>query len=89
MQGTNGSLYGTTLTGEADDGGTVLSLGVGLGLFVETRPTSGQVGATVTILVNNLQGTTSVRSNQTAATVTVVRQRLSTTTIILLMEKRF
>jgi uncharacterized repeat protein (TIGR03803 family) len=72
LQGTNGIFYGTTYFGGADDDGTVFSLGVGQGPFVETRPTSGKVGAEVAILGNNLDGSTGVSFNGTAAKFTVV-----------------
>jgi uncharacterized repeat protein (TIGR03803 family) len=68
FQATNGTLYGTTLTGGANSEGTIFSLAVGLGSFVETLPTSGNVGKKVTILGNNLTGTTSVTFNGTEAT---------------------
>ena len=71
MQATNGSLYGTTPYGGAYGDGTVFSLGVGLGPFVETRPTSGKVGAAVKILGTNLADATSVSFNGTPATFTV------------------
>jgi uncharacterized protein (TIGR03437 family) len=45
---------------------------VGLGRFVERLPTSGEVGATVLILGNNLRSATSVSFNGTAATFKVV-----------------
>ncbi len=51
------------------------------GPFVETEPTSGNVGAKVTILGNNLTGTTSVTFNGTAATFTVVRVSEITATV--------
>jgi len=78
-QATNGNFYGTTYQGGATSFtctfgcGTVFSLGVGLGPFVETVATSGKVGATVTILGNNLTGTSSVSFNGTPATFTVVK----------------
>jgi len=71
-QATNGTFYGTTSYGNgARNDGTVFSLSVGLGPFVETLPTSGKVGAKVVILGNNLKGTTSVTFNGAAATFTV------------------
>jgi uncharacterized repeat protein (TIGR03803 family) len=79
VQTTNGNFYGTTYQGGATSFtctfgcGTVFSLGVGLGPFVETVPTSGKLGATVTILGNNLTGATSVSFNGTPATFTVVK----------------
>jgi uncharacterized repeat protein (TIGR03803 family) len=60
MQATNGKFYGTTSGGGGNMSGTVFSLSVGLGPFLETRPTSGEVGTTVIILGTNLTGATSV-----------------------------
>jgi uncharacterized repeat protein (TIGR03803 family) len=45
LQATNGDFYGTTYAGGANNDGTVFSLSVGLGPFVQTRPTSGKPGA--------------------------------------------
>jgi len=81
VQGTDGAIYGTTSKGGAAHHGTVFSLSVGLGPFVETRPTSGKVGANIIILGNNLTGTTSVTFNSTAATFTVVGSSEITTTV--------
>jgi len=50
IQGTDGNLYRTTTKGGANGVGTVLALSVGLGPFVETQTTSGQVGAAVKVL---------------------------------------
>ena len=72
FQATNGTLYGTTLAGGANSEGTIFSLAVGLGSFVETLPASGKVGATVRILGDNLKGATKVRFNGTAAAFTIV-----------------
>lgn len=72
-QATSGSLYGTTIAGGAYSNcyfggcGTIFSLGVGLGSFVELRPAFGKVGTIVTILGNNLKGTSAVSFNGTAA----------------------
>jgi uncharacterized repeat protein (TIGR03803 family) len=87
MQATNGNFYGTTsiggnLTCNRGYGcGTAFSLSVGLGPFVETLPSSGKVGKAVTILGNNLKGTTSVTFNGTAATFTVVSSTEIKTTV--------
>jgi uncharacterized repeat protein (TIGR03803 family) len=77
VQATDGNFYGTTTYGGTSTNcsggcGTVFSLGVRLAAFVQTLPTSGHVGAPVTILGNNLAGTTSVTFNGTGATFTVV-----------------
>jgi uncharacterized repeat protein (TIGR03803 family) len=87
FQATSGTFYGTTVMGGANMGctfgscGTVFSLAVGLGPFVETVPTSGTVGAAVTILGTNLTGTTKVSFNGTPATFTVVSSFEITTTV--------
>jgi uncharacterized repeat protein (TIGR03803 family) len=72
VQGTDGTFYGTTIYGGTSNDGTVYSVSTGLGPFVETLPTSGAVGATIKILGNNLDGTTTVTFNGTAATFTML-----------------
>jgi uncharacterized repeat protein (TIGR03803 family) len=81
MQATNGDFYGTTTFGglaiydcnSALQGcGTVYSLSMGLGPFVEANPGFSRVGREVGILGNNLTGTTSVTFNGVAATFDVV-----------------
>ena len=84
VQDTNGNLYGTTYFGGTNDActygcGTVFSLSVGLGPFVETQPTSGKVGTAVIILGNNLAGATSVTFNGTKATFTASSSEIKTT----------
>ena len=54
---------------------------MGLAPFVETQPTSGKVGAPVTILGTNLIGSTSVTFNGTAATFNVVSASEITTNV--------
>jgi hypothetical protein len=74
VQDTNGTFYGTTPD-------TIFSFSVGLGPFVKTQTTSGQVGAAINILGSDLTGTTSVTFNGTPATFTVVSTSLVTTTV--------
>jgi uncharacterized repeat protein (TIGR03803 family) len=81
VQATDGNLYGTTADGGANGYGTVFSLSVGLGPFVETEPTAAKVGATVKILGTNLTGAISVNFNGKAATFTVVSSSEITTTV--------
>jgi uncharacterized repeat protein (TIGR03803 family) len=81
VQATDGNLYGTTDDGGANGEGTVFSLSVGLGPFVETEPTAAKVGATVKILGTDLTGATSVSFNGKAATFTVVSSSEITTTV--------
>jgi uncharacterized repeat protein (TIGR03803 family) len=71
VQGTDGSFYGVTGSSPVSDG-TVFSLSVGLGPFLETLPTLGKVGTVVIILGNNLTNAISVTFNGTPATFTVV-----------------
>jgi len=68
---TNGVLYGVTSAGGANNWGAVFSLS-GLGPFVETRPTSGEVGSGVEILGSDLTGATSVNFNGSTAAFLVV-----------------
>jgi len=89
VQDTNGDFYGTAGGGgDYSDSacylggcGTVFSLSVGLGPFVETQRTSGQVGGLVKILGTDLTGATSVSFNGTAAVFAVVSPSLITTTV--------
>jgi uncharacterized repeat protein (TIGR03803 family) len=75
LQYTDGSFYGMTAAGgnqhsgcNSEGCGTIFHLVVpGLGPFVKTVPTSGKVGTIVSILGNNLTGTTSVKFNGTPA----------------------
>lgn len=75
MQGTDGILYGTTGQGGCPNGktgcGTVFSLSLKLGPFVKANPAFGKVGYNISILGNNLTGTTSVTFNGKPATFTV------------------
>jgi uncharacterized repeat protein (TIGR03803 family) len=74
VQATNGDFYGTTSAygnNNNDLAGTVFRLSTGFAPFVETVPSSAEVGATVTILGNDLTGATSVTFDGTAAALTV------------------
>jgi uncharacterized repeat protein (TIGR03803 family) len=72
MQETNGMFYGTTERGGSLGGGTVFSLSLGLGPFVQMNPGFGKAGAKIALLGNNLTGTTNVMFNGTEAAFTVV-----------------
>src|SRR5580704_5014677 len=77
IQATNGKFYGATYAGGSSTAcpygcGTVFSLSVGLGPFVETLPNSGNVGAAIRILGTDLTGATSVTFNGTAAEFKVI-----------------
>jgi len=81
LQASDGNFYGTTAIGGAYNYGIVFNLSVGLGPFVETRPTSGKIGASVVILGTNLSGATSVTFNGTVAKFTVVSKSEIKTTV--------
>ncbi len=72
MQSTNGQLYGETSSGGANYEGSIFSLNVGLGPFVESLPSFGKVGAKIRILGTNLKTTTAVSFNGVAATFSVL-----------------
>jgi uncharacterized repeat protein (TIGR03803 family) len=61
-QATNGTFYGTSWSGGSGYG-TVFTLSLGLAPFVQTRPSMGVVGTDVTVLGNNLTGTSKVSFN--------------------------
>jgi uncharacterized repeat protein (TIGR03803 family) len=81
LLGTDGNLYGTTLSGGTNGDGTVFCLSLGLRPFVEMQTTSGKVGAAVKILGTDLTGATGVTFSGTAATFTVVSKSEITTTV--------
>jgi uncharacterized repeat protein (TIGR03803 family) len=81
VQGTDGNFYGTTYGGGANNYGTVFSLSVDLGPFVETQTTAGPVGSLVKILGTNLTGSTGVTFNGTAAVFSVSASSLITATV--------
>jgi len=79
-QATNGLFYGIAYSGE--QGATIVfSFSTGLKPFVDTLPTSGKVGTKVTILGNNLTGSTAVAFNGTPAAFTVVSSTEIATTV--------
>jgi uncharacterized repeat protein (TIGR03803 family) len=81
VQGTNGVFYGTASGGGANDEGSIFSLDVGLGPFVETAPAFGRVAQRVVILGTDLTGATSVTFNGTSATFTVQSASAIETTV--------
>jgi uncharacterized repeat protein (TIGR03803 family) len=84
VQATSGNFYGTTHDGGTSGNcgtygcGTVFSLSVGLGPFVETKPTSGKEGAKIGILGQGFSSSSVVKFGGTKATTVV----LSGTTFI-------
>jgi uncharacterized repeat protein (TIGR03803 family) len=81
IQGTDGNLYGTTWEGGAIGNGTVFSLSVGLGPFVETEPTSGKAGSVIKILGTDLTGAINVTFNGTPAVFKVLSSSLIGATV--------
>jgi uncharacterized repeat protein (TIGR03803 family) len=89
IQDTNGKFYGVASGGgytggscSFDNGcGTVFSLSVGLGPFVEPVPGMGAVGAAVRILGTNLTGVTSVTFNGTPAAFKVISKSFIRATV--------
>ena len=83
IQDTNGTFYGTTESGGVISCGcgTVFSLSVGLGPFVETQTTSGKVGAAVKILGTDLMGPAGVTFNGTPAAITFISPSEISTTV--------
>ena len=87
IQSTNGKFYGTTyFGGEGSAGcgefcGTVFSISMGLGPFVETNPQAGKTGTKIGILGNDLTGTTGVSFNGTVAVFTVKSQTFIIATV--------
>jgi uncharacterized repeat protein (TIGR03803 family) len=85
IQATDGNFYGTTSEGglevydcnNAVQGcGTVFSLSMGLGPFVQANPAFSKVGRQVGILGNNLTGATSVTFNGASAAFQIVSSTL-------------
>jgi uncharacterized repeat protein (TIGR03803 family) len=82
LQATDGSFYGSTFEGGANNGsGTIFSLSTGLGPFVALVQKSGKVGQTGGILGQGFTGTTAVSINGTSATFTVVSDTFLSATI--------
>lgn len=81
VQATNGTFYGPTASGGANGNGTVFSLSVGLGPFVETVSKIGKVGEDILILGTDLTGATAVNFNGTPALFTVDSKTLISATV--------
>lgn len=71
-QDTNGNMYGTTSAGGMFNEGTVFTVSVGLGPYVETQPTTGIALERIKIFGTNLTGATSVTFNGIAAAFVVI-----------------
>src|SRR5258708_2036351 len=82
VQGTSGTLYGTTSSGGANDDGTVFSLSTGLLPFVKTRPTSGKEGAKIGILGQGFSSSSVVKFGGTKATTIVLSGTTSITATV-------
>jgi len=81
VQATNGNFHGPIRFGGTYGDGTIYSLAVGLGPFVETVPVSGNVGTAIIILGNNLIGATNVTFNGSAAKFKIVSSSEITATV--------
>jgi uncharacterized repeat protein (TIGR03803 family) len=68
VQATNGTLYGVTEFGGADNDGTVYSLNMGLAAFVNSPVFSGKEGGNVLLLGDRLTGASSVTFSGVPAT---------------------
>jgi len=77
-QRTDGTFYGTTISGGAQGTcfgsgcGTVFNVSTGLPSFVSLSPALGKVGYSIRILGSSLKGTTAVTFNGVPASVTVI-----------------
>jgi uncharacterized repeat protein (TIGR03803 family) len=81
VQATNGTFYGTTYLGGGSSNcfagcGTVFSLSMGFGPFVEARPNTGKVGRVIGILGSDLTGSSTVTFNGTLAEFEVISSTL-------------
>jgi hypothetical protein len=72
IQSTDGNFYGTTNGSDRAPYGTAFRLSMGLGPFVKTQTTAGNVGTPVVILGTDLTGATGVTFNGAAASFTVL-----------------
>jgi uncharacterized repeat protein (TIGR03803 family) len=86
VEGTNGTFYGTTSGGGATDAcsigcGTVFSLSVGLGPFVEPVTYSGKAGHTIEFLGQGFTSSTTVSFNGKAAIRKVISGTYLTATV--------
>jgi uncharacterized repeat protein (TIGR03803 family) len=72
LQAPSGSFYGATRAGGTHDDGVIFRLSTGLAPFVQTIPATGKIGANVSVLGDDLTGSTSVTFDGTAAEFTVV-----------------
>lgn len=81
VQATNGKFYGTMEEGGAKNKGIIFSLDVGLAPFVSMEPSSGKVGSVVSILGNDLTGTTGVSFNGAPSFFKIVSNNLISATV--------
>lgn len=81
LQATNGSFYGTTYEGGADNYGTAFSLSTGLDPFVAFLHGSAKIGQPFGILGQGLGGTTKVSLNGVSAKFTIEQDTFLVATV--------
>jgi uncharacterized repeat protein (TIGR03803 family) len=78
IQGTNGTLYGTTEGSSTQSQGTLFSWSMGLAPFIEPSPNFGRMGQKIGILGDNLASATAVTFNGVPATFAIESDRFIT-----------
>jgi hypothetical protein len=81
IQATSGDFYGTTSVDGAADGGTIFTVGMGLGPFVSFVRNPAKIGQVFGILGQGFTGTTSISLNGTPASFTVKSDTLIEATV--------
>lgn len=81
IQGTDGKFYGNTGVNYYGPEGTIFSLDMDLGPYIEAQTNFGSVGRQIGILGNNLASTNSVSFNGVAATFQILADTLVKATV--------